>query len=371
RRLTYEQASDAIGPGKTAGLGKEIVRLLKGMERLARRILQRRRRAGYIELELPDVDLDFDDDGRVVGAHPEDTSFSHKIIEMFMVEANEAVARHLDKLNVPFIRRVHPEPDSESAASARLFARSCGHKLSNLRDRRQVQKLLDSLRGRPEAYAMNLAILKSFQQAEYSPRREGHFALASECYCHFTSPIRRYPDLAVHRLLDEAIRSKSKRRRKKNAAATLDAESLAAHCMRMEQRAEDAERQLTKIKILELLEKHVGETFKGIITGVQEFGLFVESPTYLIDGLVHISDLADDEYRLDKRSWALVGKRTGRVLRVGMPFEVRIIEVDIPRRKLFLEPVKRGAKRERTKKSGKVTKRQSGKVPRGPRTKKH
>ncbi|MDK1031447.1 MAG: ribonuclease R [Planctomycetia bacterium] len=347
RRLTYEEASGVLDGGGADGIGADVVDLLKAMDDLARRILARRREAGYLELEMPAVDLDFDEDGRVVAAYPEDTSFSHKIIEMFMVEANEAVARHLEGRGIHFIRRIHPEPDAESAVSVKRFARSCGYRLRDSSDRRQIQDLLAKVQGRPESYAMNLAILKSFQQAQYSVRSEGHYALASDAYCHFTSPIRRYPDLTVHRLLDGVIRSGAKRRRKGAGKAPKELVALALHCTETEQRAEDAERELTKIKVLELLEKHLGETFEGIITGVQGFGLFVESPTYLIDGLVHMSDLTDDDYRLDKRSWSLVGQHTGRVLRIGSPFKVRISEVDIPRRKLFLEPVEEGAKRGR------------------------
>jgi len=347
RRLTYKQATAALG-SRTQGLGAGVVRLLRGMERLARRLLERRRRLGYLELDLPDVDLEFSDEGRVVAAHPEDTSFSHRIIEMFMVEANEAVARQLDRAGVTCIRRIHPDPDDDAAEELKAYARSIGYRLKNPRSRHDLQRLLAAVRGKPEAYGVHLAVLRSLAKAEYSIEKEEHFALGSSAYCHFTSPIRRYPDLTVHRLFAEVARGSAKKqrggRRKKAPARarTADGRSLAevaAHCSRTERRAEAAERELTKIKLLEFLQARIGETFTGIVTGVQAFGAFVENPELLIDGLVHISSLSDDRYRFDRRRLALVGHSTGRELRVGSTLEVRIAGVDIARRQLDLEPV--------------------------------
>jgi len=346
KRLTYVQAQAALD-GKTDGLPPEVVALLGRMEHLARRLLERRRRMGYLELDLPDVDLEFDDQGRVVAAHPEDASFSHRIIEMFMVEANEAVARELDALRHPFIRRIHPEPGDEAAEELMHYAKSIGYRLKNPRSRHELQQLLNAVRGKPEAYGVHLAVLRSLQKAEYSIKAEGHFALGSEAYCHFTSPIRRYPDLMVHRLFGEvaggsATRPRGERRKQRDATRKEDKGALAelaAHCSRTERRAEAAERELTKVKLLEFLQNKVGQSFTGIITGVQAFGLFVEIPDLLLDGLVHISSLTDDAYQFDRRRWALVGRRQGRVLRVGSELEVRIARVDIPRRQLDLEPV--------------------------------
>ena len=347
RRLTYQQASAALA-GATDGLEPEVVRLLQAMDRLARRVLERRRRLGYLELDLPEVDLEFNDEGRVVAAHPEDTSFSHRIIEMFMVEANEAVARQLDLAGLTCIRRIHPEPDDEAAEELRAYARSVGYRLKNPRSRVDLQRLLAAVRGKPEAYGVHLAVLRSLQKAEYSIDKEGHFALGSSAYCHFTSPIRRYPDLTVHRLVDEVVRGGGQKRRggrhkrtptRPRQADRASLAQVAVHCSRTERRAEAAERELTKIKLLEFLQGRIGETFTGIVTGVQAFGAFVENPELLIDGLVHISSLSDDQYRFDRRRLTLVGRRTGRELRIGSTLEVRIAGVDIARRQLDLEPV--------------------------------
>jgi len=356
KRLTYRQAQ-AVLDGKADGeVPPEVADLLRRMDRLARRLLERRRRLGYLELDLPEVDLEFDDRGRVVAAHPEDTSFSHRIIEMFMVEANEAVARELDRAGLPCVRRIHPPPDDEAADELRHYARSVGHRLTDPTDRRALQALLNKVRGKPEAYGIHLAVLRSLQKAEYSLKPEGHFALGSEAYCHFTSPIRRYPDLMVHRAVDVLLEARRReggrrgaRRRAKARAdrrrdedlrlAPVPLDEAAAHCSRTERRAEAAERELTKIKLLEYLRSRIGRTFTGVITGVQAFGVFVEDPELLIDGLVHIDSLTDDRYRFDRRRWALVGRDTGKVLRVGSTLEVRIASVDIPARQLTLVPV--------------------------------
>jgi ribonuclease R len=350
KRLTYEQATAAL-EGKTDGLPPKVVELLAAMNRLARRLLVRRRSEGYLELDLPKVDLELNDEGRVVAAHPEDTSFSHRIIEMFMVEANEAVAREFDKYNLTYMRRIHPDPDDEAAEDLMHYARSVGYHLNNPRDRYELQRLLNAVRGRPEAYGIHLVVLRSLKRAEYSPRKEGHFALASDAYCHFTSPIRRYPDLTIHRLFDTLVRGQVEKprggRQKPHPGRGRDDSErlpaglaeLAAHCSRTERRAEAAERELTKVKLLEYLESRVGETFTGVITGVQAFGIFVENPDFLIDGLVHITNLRDDDYQFDRKRYALVGRRTGRVLRIGSALEVQIAAVNIPRRQLDLEPV--------------------------------
>jgi ribonuclease R len=349
KRLHYVQASEAL-EGKTGGLPEAVVTLLKRMERLAKKLLARRQAQGYLQLDLPEVDLEFNDEGRVIAAHPQETSFSHRIIEMFMVEANEAVARELDRGGITIIRRIHPEPDNEATEDLDHYSKSVGYSLGNARDRFELQRLLNAVRGKPEAYGVHLAVLRSLKRAEYSTKREGHFALGSEAYCHFTSPIRRYPDLTVHRAFDELVKRGPQRKRggrHKGEAeaegaedpATVKLQALAVHCSLTERRAAAAEDELTKIKLLEYLQTRLGDTFVGIITGVQQYGLFVESPELLVDGLVHTTSLRDDTYRFDKRRWALVGTRTGRVLRVGTQIEVRIAGVNIPRRELDLEPV--------------------------------
>ncbi|MCK6485353.1 MAG: RNB domain-containing ribonuclease [Phycisphaerae bacterium] len=398
KRLTYEQVT-AVLEGRTADVPEPVIALLRDMERLARIIRSRRLREGMLVLDLPDVELELDDHNRVRDAHPADTSFSHTIIEMFMVEANEAVARRLTEAGAAFLRRVHPEPAAEALENLSLALRGAGMELPRRAERRDLQDLLDTVRGKPAATVVNLLTLKSLAQALYSPRREGHYALASECYCHFTSPIRRYPDLHVHRLLAAVMRGEDVRasavryaaggetdaaanernaapacekqpgRRRRTGtrrghvrrasrrdneearasrrvdrpgssvsldAAPTDVTLLGRHCSFTERRAQDAERELKLLKVLELLSDHVGESFEGIVTGVAPFGVFVEHRRYLVDGLVDIADLPDDYWEIDESRSAMRGRRTGRRFRIGDVVRATIAKVDLPGRRLSL-----------------------------------
>jgi len=397
KRLTYEQASAALeqgmndregepsgepGRASSAKLGGSLAlplaALLKEMEALARTIRQRRLRDGMLVLDLREIDLVLDDEGRVIDAVPTDVSFSHTLIEMFMVEANEAVARLLASQRVPFLRRVHDEPDLDAVENLSRFVRGLGHRIPSRPDRKDLQGLLDGVRGESTSYAVNLSVLKSLSKAEYAARDAGHYALASECYCHFTSPIRRYPDLHVHRLLEAHLtgtlkhgaakgaglagelstdrqgrdrkgagRAEGRGRRSARYAARAPMKSdgedvganvfkLGKHCSFAERRAETAERELRLVKVLELLSRHPGEAFDGVITGVAGFGVFVQHPRFLIEGLVEVLDLPEDRWDLDDTRSMLIGRRTGRRLRIGDKLRVTVARVDLATRRLLL-----------------------------------
>ncbi|HWL95464.1 MAG TPA: ribonuclease R [Phycisphaerae bacterium] len=341
KRLTYGDAQ-AIVDGKNTGFDRAAVELVQKMEKLARIIRQRRLKDGMIVLDLPAVELVYDPDGRVVDAQPEDTSFSHTIIEMFMVEANEAVARLLTSLGAPFLRRVHAPPEEESLTTMAKFLRGAGLFVPKSLEPSDLQQALEKLRGKPEGYAVNLAVLKSMQMAEYSPQEIGHFALASEDYAHFTSPIRRYPDLMVHRLLDLYFDGRlpvGKRRGGKTPPALVSQEDLKDAGRRMSylaRRAESAERELKTLKVLALLDKQIGETFEGVVTGVTNFGLFIQHPKYLIDGLVRMEDLGDDWWEVDAKAARVRGERTGKTFTLGTRVTVQIANVHLPSRQLSL-----------------------------------
>ncbi len=336
KRLTYAQAQ-AISDGSDEGCDSKVVALVRDMDGLARRIEARRRKAGMLHLALPQVDLVFDKDDRVIDAVPEDQSYTHTVIEMFMVEANEAVARVLDGQNRAFLRRIHPAPDRAGGARASTFIHALGYKIPADLNRDDVQALLESVRGKPEEYAVNLAILRTFQEAEYSPRPVGHYALASECYCHFTSPIRRYADLTVHRLVAELCRDTLANRPPEDIS---ELTRLGSDCSAASRRAEAAERELRDVLVLQMLETKIGEDFEGVITGVANFGMFVQSPTYLVEGLVSLQDLGDDWWEVDAKRGEVRGEHTGRRYRIGDAMMVRIAHVDVARRRLNLAPVR-------------------------------
>jgi ribonuclease R len=342
QRLTYTQAQ-AIIDGDKKGVSREVVELLERMDTLARTIRKRRLDQGMIVLELPEVKLILNDDGQVADAEPEDTSFTHTIIEMFMVEANEAVARLFSRIGVPFLRRIHPPPSEEALQSMALFMRAAGHNVPKVITPADLQALLDPLRGKPEGYAIHLAVLKSMQTAEYSPKHVGHFALASKDYTHFTSPIRRYVDLMIHRLLQLYLDGELKKFREgqEGIPSTEALTEIGTKLSYAARRAESAEDELKTVKVLELLTKHIGEVFEGVVTGVTNFGLFIQHPKYLIDGLLRIENLGDDWWEVDARVGRVVGERTRQSFTLGTILSVSIAEVDISARQLGLALVRK------------------------------
>jgi ribonuclease R len=359
KRLRYREAQAILdreeviphpdGPRSLADYDPKVVTLLDQMNALAKRLQKRRLQQGQIVLDLPQIELKLDEEGKIVGAEPEDTSFTHTLIEMFMVEANEAVARLLDHLDVPFLRRIHPEPTPEGGERLRHFVEVAGYRLPKNMDRKALQTLLATVRGKPESFAINLAVLKSLSRAEYSPENIGHYALASQHYCHFTSPIRRYADLTIHRLLDAyftartsggaaeaALSPRDRHPTLENIPSYEDLVQLGQHISFTERRADDAERELRQVKVLELLKKHIGEEFTGVVTGITNFGIFVQIHDYLVDGLIRYEDLMDDWWDVDEKAGRVVGQRTGTRIAIGDVAKVIIVNVDEARRELNL-----------------------------------
>ncbi len=334
QRLTYTEAQSIID-GKTGGFAKAVVKLIRRMNELARLIEARRRRAGMLHLDLPELELVLDDAGRVVDVEAGDDAYTHTIIEMFMVEANVAVASLLNRKDVAFVRRIHPAPDQTAGRQLASFVRVCGHTLPRDISREHIQQLLEAVKGRPESYAVNLAVLKSFQQAEYSPLTVGHFALAADHYCHFTSPIRRYADLTVHRLVRDVVRG-----RKVSQADPSALTRLGDHCSNTERSAEAAEAELRAVLVLQLLAGKVGEECDGVVTGVTNFGAFVRLRRYGMEGLIRMEDLGDDWWEVSPRTGEIRGQRSGRRFRIGDPLSVRIASVNLPARQLNLVPAR-------------------------------
>jgi len=337
QRLTYEQADRTL-KGHTKGAKPEVIELLKDMETLARVIEKRRTKNGMIHLALPETELVMDKSGRVVDARPTDDSYTHTIIEMFMVEANDAVASLLDRLNVPFIRRIHPEPDALSMKNLALFVKAFGFNMPRTPDRKAIQNLLAAVEGADCTLAVNLAVLRSLEKAQYAPQHIGHFALASTHYCHFTSPIRRFADLLVHRILQCHLQNRIDTA--KQIAAGQNLVEIGKHITFTEQRAEDAERELKMVLILQMLSKKIGDELDCVVTGLTNFGVFVQSRKLGIEGLIQMTDLGPDGWKYDVKSQCIIGQNTGLSIRLGQAMQVRIISVNIPARQLNVAPVK-------------------------------
>lgn len=337
QRLTYLEA-DAIIKGQAQGYPGEVVALLKDMETLARAIEKRREKNGMLHLDLPEIELEFDKEGRVVDAHPADTSYPHTMIEMFMVEANEAVAQLMDRFGVPFMRRIHPDPDAITTKNLGRFVKVCGLKVPRQLDRTAIQDLLNAVKNTPLSYAISMYVLRSMQKAEYSPLHVGHFALASTHYCHFTSPIRRYADLLVHRLFDAYVRGHLNKIGLEEVLPELDLIEIGKHISFTEVQAADAEKELKMVLLLQMLSERIGEELNVVVSGLTNFGIFVQCTKFGVEGLIEPGDLGIDEWKFDEKAQAVVGKWSGESIHMGQPLKVRIAAVNIPARQLFLAP---------------------------------
>ncbi len=367
KRLTYLEAQ-ALIDGDLGEARKhtrsepvysdELIEALQLSDRLAKILRKRRHRDGMIVLNLPEVELVFDDGGHVIDAVPEDNAFTHTIIEMFMVEANEAIARMFDLLGVPIVRRIHPDPSFGDIEELRMYAAAAQQSLPDEPTRHDIQKLLDATRQTPAARAIHFAVLRTLTKATYSPAVIGHFALASDHYAHFTSPIRRYPDLSLHRalqaFLDATDNGKSVPGGRKRIALgkrLLDDTrvpdegvliGLGHHCSDTEQEAARAERTLRDFLVMQFLkEHHLGDEFPGVVTGVAGAGVFVSIERFLVEGMVKMTDMPQsagrpDRWNTDESTGRLVAQRSGASLGIGDIVTVQIVNVDLASRHLDL-----------------------------------
>jgi ribonuclease R len=365
KRLTYLEAQALIdGNQKEArqqartepNYTDELMHALQLSDRLAKLLRARRRQDGMIVLALPEVDLVFDEDGHVIDAVPEDTSFTHTLIEMFMVEANEAVARTFADINVPLIRRIHPDPTYGAIEELRIYARLVNFKLPDEPSRKDLQALLEATREGPSTRAVHFAVLRTLSKASYSPALVGHFALASEHYSHFTSPIRRYPDLTVHRALHAYLdrtgngAEPPRGRRRASFAQTLSEDArvlseerlveVGRHCSQTEVAAEEAERELRSFLVLQFLqENHMGDELEGVVTGMSGNGVFISIQRFLVDGMVKIADLPSgrgDRWVMHAATGRLVSQRSGASIGLGDLVKVKIAAIDLASRKMDL-----------------------------------
>lgn len=344
-----------------------LVPMFERMEDLAAILRKKRMTRGAIDFDFKESKVIVDEDGKPQDVILRERSVAEKLIEEFMLVANETVAEHFHWMQVPFIYRIHEDPKEEKLRRFFEFITNFGYIVkgtANSVHPRALQEIIESVQGTPEEMVISTVMLRSMQQAKYYPESLGHFGLSTEFYTHFTSPIRRYPDLIVHRLIRTYLIEgdiSSATQEKWNSRLT----EIAEHSSSMERRSVEAERETDELKKSEYMLDKIGEEYDGIISSVTNFGMFVEL-TNTIEGLVHVSYMTDDYYRYDERHFAMIGERTGKVFRIGDEITVRVVNVNKEERAIDFEIVgMKGTRRKDPKKEGKVF--STGSVSRAPR----
>jgi ribonuclease R len=300
------------------------------MEDLALLIYEQRKARGNLDFDLPEAEIILDLQGAPESIVRAERNIAHRIIEEFMIAANEAVARQLTEKDLPFLYRVHEGPDPDALEALAPFLLSLGYRLPAKKEKMaplEIQKLLDSARGKPEERILNRVLLRSMKQAVYQPENIGHFGLASTCYTHFTSPIRRYPDLIVHRTFDRALHGeKLKPNEREDLFRYL--EEAGKHTSERERHAMDAEREMVALKKAQFMMNKIGEEFTGFITSLANFGFFVELDAYFVEGLVKLSSLMDDDYDYYEKEYVIKGRRHGKKFRLGDELRVKVARIN-------------------------------------------
>ncbi len=332
-RLTYNQVGDFLKGKSKSSLPKELHNTVRNLHQLYKVFEKNRKHRGAIEINIPQTKFVLNDEGSIGLIKVEQRNDAHRLIEECMIAANIEAAKFLKKHKIPNLYRVHPKPDNERFNNLRQYLILLGLKVPhpNHVQPQHFNQLIDQVKDRPDSAAIKMIMLRSLMHAEYSPSNIGHFGLALDNYAHFTSPIRRYPDLLVHRAIKYVIHNKKTHGfyySKKNMEHF--GEITSSH----EKRAEDATRDVEARLKCEYMEKHIGEVYKGIITGVTNFGLFIQINELLIDGLVHVKNLNDDFYRYEADSHRLIGERTGRFFCLGDETKIRVKNTDMETRKV-------------------------------------
>ena len=351
-RLTYTEVNAVLRDhdAETVARHGALVPMFELMHELFEVLNAGRRRRGAIDFDLPETEVVLSEFGQIEAIIPSERNIAHRLIEEFMLLANETVASHLVSQGAPTLHRVHEAPDVKKVEDFEAFITTLGHSLSApgqaLRPK-HFQKLIDRMRGTPEERPIAALMLRTMQKARYDAEPLGHFGLAAEYYTHFTSPIRRYPDLVVHRMLRESRQADILEARREELEEELP--EVARHTSEMERRADEAERELLQWKKVRFMADKVGDQYHGHITGVAPFGLFVALIEHYVEGLVHISSMADDYYRFVEQQHTLRGENTKRVYRLGDKVLVQVVRVDMDRRQVdlglveILEAVRREA----------------------------
>lgn len=330
RRMSYTSVKKILEDRDEAERKEyeELVPMFEQMEELAALLRAKRKKRGSIDFDFPETKILLDKEGHPVEIKPYERNTATKIIEDFMLLANETVAQHFYWLELPFVYRTHANPDPEKIQQLGVFISNFGYGFKTSGEEvhpKEIQKLLGKIEGTPEEALISRLTLRSMKRAQYSIDCTGHFGLACQYYCHFTSPIRRYPDLQIHRIIKEQLRGRLKENRILHYNEILA--QVADHSSKMERRADEAERETGKLKKTEYMEHHIGERFEGVISGITGWGIYVELPN-TIEGLIHVSSLEGDYYYYDEANYEMVGRDSGKKYKLGQRIAVIVKDTD-------------------------------------------
>lgn len=327
RRMTYTSVKKILEDHDEAEREayREFVPMFVCMQELSGILRQRRKQRGSIDFDFPETKLVLDEEGRPLEIRPYDRNTATKIIEDFMLLANETVAQDYYWQELPFVYRSHEAPDDEKIKALAAFINNFGYSMhigANEVRPKEIQKLLCKVEGTPEEALISRLALRSMRQARYAPQNFGHFGLAAAYYTHFTSPIRRYPDLQIHRIIKDNLRGRMNEDKIQHYHAIL--EEVTKHSSETERRADEAERETIKLKKVEYMQERIGQVFGGVISGMTKWGMYVELPN-TVEGLVHVTNMTDDHYEYYEGSYEMVGEHTGKVFKLGQKIRVRVI----------------------------------------------
>ncbi len=337
RRMSYTSVKKILEKDQQeTAKYQELAPMFFRMDELAGLLRDRRRKRGSIDFDFPESKIYLDKEGRPVKILPYERNAATRMIEDFMLAANETVAQHFYWQEIPFLYRTHDTPDGEKVEKLKTFIQNFGYHMKKVGKNsgkisgeevhpKEIQKLLDKIAGTPEEAIISRLTLRSMKRAQYSVNSSGHFGLACQYYCHFTSPIRRYPDLQIHRIIKEQLRGRLKEERLEHYKKLLP--EVAKHTSETERRADEAERETEKLKKVEYMESRIGKEYEGVVSGITKWGIYVELPN-TVEGLIHVSKLPGDYFYYREETYEMVGEATGKTYRLGDILKVRVNGTD-------------------------------------------
>ena len=342
RRMTYTAVKRILEDGdeEQCRIYRDFVPMFQQMQTLSALLRAKRHRRGAVDFDFPETKVVLDETGCPVALKAYERNTATKLIEDFMLAANETVAEDFFWREIPFVYRIHEAPDEEKIRKLAVFLHNFGYTMhvgTNEIHPKEIQKLLARVEGKPEEPMIARLALRSMKQAKYTPENEGHFGLATAYYTHFTSPIRRYPDLQIHRIIKETLRGRMNEERICHYQSIL--EEVTKHASETERRAEEAERETFKLKKVQYMKDKIGEEYEGVISGITKWGMYVELPN-TIEGLVHVANMTDDHYEYIEDRYEMQGIHTGKTYRLGQTILVRVIGADELQRTIDFEPGK-------------------------------